>query len=170
MSMLNTQPNMQNMFNGFNPNLNNTIIRVNGLDSAKQFQTMPNSMYALFDENEDLVYVKTTDSSNFASIRTFQLSEVIDEPETSKYVTIEDFNRFKEELLNAQQFVQKPKQQPNVRKPAKHSKWNEHATDSEQSVLQPGNGNSERKQFLQRGIHESGKAERSQSVIDPFDA
>lgn len=85
------------------------LIRVNGIESAKDYPTAPNSMIALFDENDDIMYIKQTDASNFPTIRKFRFVEEKEEkPEEVKYVTVEEFNKFKEEMLNAQQFVRKP--------------------------------------------------------------
>ena len=83
------------------------LIKVNGMDSAKAYQTQPNSTVALFDANEDIMYIKSTDASNFPTIRRFRF---IEEPEaqivSEQYVTVSEFNKFKEELLNVKQSVQ----------------------------------------------------------------
>lgn len=95
----------------FSPNFNQTanhtqLIRVNGLDSAKAYPTSPNSTVALFDANEDIMYIKSTDASNFPTIRIFRFIEEQDTPiSVQQYVTIEEFNHFKEEILNGKQFI-----------------------------------------------------------------
>lgn len=84
------------------------LLRVNGIESAKMYPTSPNSSIALFDENEDVFYLKSTDASNFPTIRKFMFVEVFDQapkPVETQYVTLEEFNKFKEELLNAKQSV-----------------------------------------------------------------
>ena len=84
------------------------LLRVNGLESAKMYPTSPNSSIALFDENEDIFYLKSTDASNFPTIRKFKFVEVFDQapkPVDAQYVTLEEFNKFKEELLNAKQSI-----------------------------------------------------------------
>ena len=85
--------------------------KVNGIESARQYQMPPNSRVALFDANEDIFYVKETDASGFPIIRKFRFVEEVDSPsvsteEENKYLTIEEFNKFKEELLNGQQPIQ----------------------------------------------------------------
>ena len=78
------------------------IYRVHGMDGAKQFPTQPNSRYALFDEDDDIFYIKVTDQNNYpVSLKRFCFIEE-DEPVpvTPQYVTVEEFNRFKEEMLN----------------------------------------------------------------------
>ena len=48
---------------------NNQLIRVTGIDGAKAYQMAANSTVALFDSNEDIMYVKTTDGAGFGTIR-----------------------------------------------------------------------------------------------------
>ena len=131
MANFNFPNNMQEFSNPMqsfmmNPNVNNTIVEVNGFESAKQFQTKPNSIYALFDSNEDLVYIKQTDSSNYPMYKTFQLVEVIDEPQVSgQYVSMDEFLKLKEELNNVKQYIRKPKNNPKRR----NSKWDGNSTE-----------------------------------------
>ena len=86
-------------------------MKVSGLDGAKAYQMPPNSAAALFHESEDLFYVKTTDGAGFPTIRAFRF-EPLEEPaaktvEVEKYVTIDEFEAFKKEVLNAKQSVRK---------------------------------------------------------------
>ena len=101
------------------------LIKVKDLDSAKAYPTSPNSSVALFEENDDVMYIKTTDTNNFPTIRKFRfVEEPLEVPNPTQYVTIDEFNKFKEEILNAKQFVQQPANT--------NSKWN---TDQfEQSI------------------------------------
>lgn len=94
---------------------NSQLIRVNGIDSAKAYQTQPNSTVALFDANEDVMYIKSTDASNFPTIRRFRFieePEVVSKP-VEQYVTISEFEKFKEELLNGKQSIQYTSQNSN---------------------------------------------------------
>lgn len=88
------------------PTQSTQLIKVSGMDGAKAYQMAPNSSVALFHESEDLLYVKSTDGAGFPTIRVFRF-EPYDEPviEPVKYVTLEEFNRFKEEVLNGKQSV-----------------------------------------------------------------
>ena len=81
------------------------LLRVNGIESARMFPTSPNSTVALFDENEDIFYVKSTDASNFPTIKAYAFKEVDTQNHGTQYVTLEEFNKFKEELLNGKQPV-----------------------------------------------------------------
>ena len=83
--------------------------KVNGMESARQYQMPPNSRVALFDANDDIFYVKETDASGFPTIRTFRFVEEVTQASTTEeheYLTVEEFNKFKEELLNGQQPIQ----------------------------------------------------------------
>lgn len=107
---------MNNMYQPYNfgfqsiPNPTYTgspqLVKVSGLDGAKAYQMPPNSSVALFHESEDILYVKTTDGAGFPTIKTFRF-EPFEVPtvEFEKYVTIDEFNKFKEEVLNAKQSV-----------------------------------------------------------------
>ena len=62
-----------------------------------------NSTVALFDSNNDLMYVKSTDGAGFPSIRTFSFSEMKDDPKPTEpvdYISRQEFEEFKKELMN----------------------------------------------------------------------
>lgn len=87
------------------------LLHVKGTAGAREYQMNRDSRVALFDEDEDYVYIKKTDSNGQPSYRKFKLiEEPFEEPSTIQngvqYVTMEEFNRFKEEILNAQQSIQ----------------------------------------------------------------
>ena len=86
------------------------LIKVNGLESARQYPMQPNSRVALFDANDDIMYIKQTDASNFPTITRFRFI-LEEEPINSKtqYVTVEEFNSLKEELSNVKQFIRESK-------------------------------------------------------------
>lgn len=77
------------------------LIRVNGIDGAKAYQMMPNSTVALFDANNDLMYIKSTDGAGFPAIRTFSFTEVKEtqEAQSVEYISREEFENFKKELM-----------------------------------------------------------------------
>ena len=79
------------------------LIRVNGIDGAKAYQMPANSTVALFDSNEDVMYVKSTDGAGFPSIRTFSFIEKLNVEGKSpdvEYISREEFEEFKKELMN----------------------------------------------------------------------
>ena len=92
------------------------------MDGAKQFITVANGMYALFDDDDDIFYVKVTDKNNYPvtlkRYRFFEEEEPInDEPAgmvtKEQYETLfEEVRSLKEELralkegnVNAKQSV-----------------------------------------------------------------
>lgn len=79
------------------------LIRVNGIDGAKAYQMSPNSTVSLFDANEDIMYIKSTDGAGFPSIRTFSFTEVKQEMKQEvkqDYISRQEFEDFKKELMN----------------------------------------------------------------------
>ena len=89
------------------------LIRVNGIDGAKAYQMPANSTVALFDSNEDIMYVKTTDGAGFPSVRSFKFVEMTQETKQEEkvdYISREEFEEFKKELMsNGKQSIQRSK-------------------------------------------------------------
>ena len=89
------------------------LIRVNGIDGAKAYQMPANSTVALFDSNNDIMYVKSTDGAGFPSIRTFSFTETKEEvkqAENTDYISRQEFEDFKKELMNnGKQSIQRTK-------------------------------------------------------------
>lgn len=113
-TMTNMPQNYQQFQNPFAMNITpqnpTTLTRVTGIEGAKAYQMAPNSTVALFDNNEDIMYIKTTDGAGFPTIRTFSFSEVTHNTQqqlsNNEYVTRDEFNKLKEELLNGKQLIQ----------------------------------------------------------------
>lgn len=82
----------------FNGNNNNQLTRVTGIEGAKTFQMFPNSTVALFDSNEDLMYIKSTDGGGFPTIRTFKFEEVTNAPKQDTSLDLSDYIT-REELI-----------------------------------------------------------------------
>lgn len=79
------------------------LIRVNSIEGAKAYQMSPNSTVALFDSNEDIMYIKSTDGAGFPSIRSFRFEELKEDTQTDPsvdYISREEFEEFKKELMN----------------------------------------------------------------------
>lgn len=79
--------------------------RVTGIDEVNRFQVGPNSEVSLFETDDDVFYVKTSDANGNVVTRRFRFYE--ESMEGAKYVTNDEFNKFKEEILNGQQSIQK---------------------------------------------------------------
>ena len=86
------------------------LIRVTGIEGAKAYQMQPNSTVALFDSNEDIMYIKSTDGAGFPTIRTFGFAS-IEEPKASSndFISREEFEQFKKEVLDGKQLISEPK-------------------------------------------------------------
>ena len=86
------------------------LIRVNGIEGAKAYQMSANSTVALFDTNEDIMYVKTTDGAGFPVIRIFSFTEIKEDTRATQntdYISRQEFEDFKKELMNnGKQFIQ----------------------------------------------------------------
>lgn len=88
------------------------LIRVTGMDGAKAYQMPPNSVVPLFDADNDIMYVKSTDGAGFPTIRTFTFQPVESpQPQDQQYVTRAEFEnammQLKEAMGNGQQPVRK---------------------------------------------------------------
>ena len=98
--------NQNQQFQQMFPQMNNqqNLIRVNGIDGAKAYQMPPNSTVALFDGNDDIMYIKTTDGAGFGNIRMFQFNEIQGNTnqvsQITDYVSRQEFEEFKKELMN----------------------------------------------------------------------
>ena len=82
--------------------------KVKGIESARQYPTMPDSRCAVFEDDDDVFYLIETDSSNYkSSIRRFRFAEEsIEDANDAKYATKEDFNLLREAINNVQQSIQ----------------------------------------------------------------
>lgn len=69
------------------------IVKVTGIDGAKAYQLGPNSSIALFDDSNDVFYLKTTDGAGFPTIRTFTFAPVDTPAPGADYVSRAEFDR-----------------------------------------------------------------------------
>lgn len=86
------------------------LVKVTGLDGAKAYQMPPNSAVPLFDANDDVFYVKTTDGAGFPTVRAFRFEpiDLTPQQQVGDYVTKDEFKSFVAEIkeaLNAKQPV-----------------------------------------------------------------
>ena len=78
------------------------LIRVTGMDGAKAYKMPPNSVVPLFDADNDIMYVKSTDGAGFPTIRAFAFQPVEDKPEpVQQYVTRDEFDATMKHLREA---------------------------------------------------------------------
>lgn len=98
------------------------LIRVNGMEGARDYQLAPNSCVALFDGNENIMYIKSTDQQGFPNIRAFhfeEFSEGMDQHGGSapmdmgsqQFVTRREFDELKEMIEGGKQLISSDQQQ-----------------------------------------------------------
>lgn len=84
---------------------------VTGIEGAKAYQMPANSTVSLFDKNDDLMYIKSTDGAGFPTIRTFKFYEETEKESKTisvdDYVSKTEFETFKKEVAEyVEQFIQ----------------------------------------------------------------
>jgi hypothetical protein len=94
------QPYQMQGYNNYNQV--QSLTRVNGIDGARAYQMGANSTAALFDSNDDILYIKTTDGAGFPTIRVFEFKEKIAEMKENlsecEFVSKAEFEKFKKEV------------------------------------------------------------------------
>jgi hypothetical protein len=84
-----------------------TLTRVTGMEGAKAYQMAPNSVVALFDGDNDVFYVKSTDGAGFPTIKAFTFAPLETSPVQSEFVTREEFEELKGLIMNGKQPVRR---------------------------------------------------------------
>lgn len=91
--------------------------RVTGYEGARAFQVPANSIVPLFDDTQDVFYIKTTDSGGFPTIKAYRFSPMEDAPtQQAQGLTRPEIEQIiREEIAKyEQQFVQPKPQQRNT--------------------------------------------------------
>lgn len=74
----------------------NSIPKVTGFEGAKAFPMGANQSIALFDANDNVFWLKTTDSAGFASYKTFRYNEEVENSvQVADGVTRKEFDELK---------------------------------------------------------------------------
>lgn len=113
-----------------NPQTNSTqpvngLVSVTGIDGAKAFQLPPNSSVPLFDSNEDILYVKTTDGGGFPTIKTYRFTLMDESSKPAEdYVSRAEFEELERKINNIQIGM----------KPRNHHSNKKGAANGEQSI------------------------------------
>lgn len=103
--MYNFQPT-----NYMEPRPVNGLIRVSGMAGANAFSMPRSSALALFDENEDIFYVKTTDDAGFGTVRAFTFTPVEVKTNQSEYINRQEFNQLMEKIDQMKEMMSNAKQ------------------------------------------------------------
>lgn len=91
------------------------VVPTHGLEGAKAYPLGPNCRAPLFDDAEDIFYIKSTDANGFPTVRKYRFTEevIIDQNNSGNGVALQDIRSLireelgaiKEELLNGQQSI-----------------------------------------------------------------
>lgn len=84
------------MFGQMQPIGSRSVQFINGRMSAEAYAMAPNSQEILMDMNRPVFYWKTTDASGMSSVQEYEFKLV--EPAQQSYVTMDQLNKFKEEI------------------------------------------------------------------------
>lgn len=112
--LYNNQNNNINNNSGFQQPINN-LLRVTGPESAKAYSLPPNSNVILFDADNPIFYLKTTDDSGFANLRTFVFQEQKQQTEnqsaaeqinTSNFVTKDDLKSLEQNFSELKEMLE----------------------------------------------------------------
>ena len=79
------------------------VVPTHGEDGARSYPMGPNCRVPLFDDSEDILYIKKTDANGFPNIRKFKLLEIVDiEENANKGIVLDDIrNMIREEISAA---------------------------------------------------------------------
>ena len=102
---------MTDLFSTANPTLlpGQRLLSVKGgFEAAEKYPTPRDCEAAIFDEDEDYLYIKKTDTNGGVTLTRYRLEEEpIPRFDPKKYVTVDDFKSFKEEILDGFNSLQK---------------------------------------------------------------
>ena len=91
------------------------VVPAHGLEGAKAYPMGPNCRAPLFDDQDDVFYIKSTDANGFPTVRKYRFTEevLIDQNNSGNGVALQDIRSLireelvaiKEELINGQQSI-----------------------------------------------------------------
>lgn len=88
-----------NVYNPYGSQAVNGLTSVTGIEGARAYPLPPNSVMPLFDANEDMMYVKSTDGAGFPTVKIYRFEEVQPEVEQSPdYVSRDEFDKLNKKL------------------------------------------------------------------------
>lgn len=91
------------LLNNTNPTLlpGQRLLKAKGCDGAEKYPMPRDCEAPIFDEDDDYLYIKKTDTNGGVTLLRYKLEEdPIPHFDPKKYVTVDDFNSFKEDILN----------------------------------------------------------------------
>ena len=72
------------------PQQSQGVIWVQGLESAKAYPVGAGNSVLLMDSENQYMYIKSADNTGMPSLRTFEYTEVTEQPKVNNYVTREE--------------------------------------------------------------------------------
>ena len=104
-------PNQRQFTQQIRPQSN--LLRVTGPESAKAYPIAPNDNVVLFDADNPIFYLVSSDDSGFKTMRTFRFEEEkpvevqgsVEQMETSGFATKEDLDELKRDLSEIAKMV-----------------------------------------------------------------
>jgi len=91
------------------------VVPTHGIEGAKAYPLGPNCRAPLFDDTEDVFYIKSTDANGFPTVRAYKFEEIVlvDNTNNGNGVSLQEIRSLireelgfvKEDILNAQQSV-----------------------------------------------------------------
>ena len=107
-----------------------------GYEAAEKYPTPRDCDVAIFDEEDDYVYIKRTDTNGGVTTSRYALIEdPIPKFDPKRYVTVDDFASFKEEIINGINDLHKSIQS--------NAGWNNKSNNSGKQYSKSNNGISE---------------------------
>jgi len=76
----------------------NGLVSVTGIEGARAYQLPPNSKMPLFDQDADVLYLKTTDAAGYPTVKAFRFEPIETQEPSAGYVTREDFDALVERV------------------------------------------------------------------------
>lgn len=100
----------ESVMNPFNPIGNiipgSQLLKVKGYRRVQEYPVPPGTTVPIFDEDEDILYIKSVDPNNYATIYRYGLTELEEEPVQNGFVSEKEFQDFKEEVIDGQRSIQ----------------------------------------------------------------
>lgn len=100
-----TPPYNPNYYNQQQPQQNTNIIYVNGIEDAKNRYLMANSRYAFFDNDKQMIYIRTVDNTGKSDVKVFSYNEQAEQPKAD-YAVKSDFEKLKQQFDELKREVQ----------------------------------------------------------------
>ena len=122
------------------------VVPVTGFEGAKSYPLGPSCRAPLFDDKEDILYIKSTDANGFPSIKAYKFEEIaLVDNNSQNAVSLNDIRALikeelgliKEDLINAQHPVPKYDNTTSQSNGHTNSAVNKHNGQSKSTITRP---------------------------------